>query len=303
MNTKKILAIVNPYSKSGRIQPTLDTLNEMLSGYEVSFIETKDSAEAITQTAKLAASFDLVMPIGGDGTAHAVLNGLMEIEKSRRPPLALLPAGSGNDSCRMASIPLDLSAAVAIALTGVPKAFDIGKCNEEYFLNSCSMGVDALIAAKAIEYKKTTKLSGTALYSAALLHVVSKSPGKLVINIAIDGEDKGQRELLLCAITNGKTYGSGIMINPKADPQDGFLSVALANHMSFLEIMSVLPKLASKRIDSIKQYSSYEVTSIRIEDASGGRVIAQMDGEIVADSLFEIQVLPGEIMIMSPTSI
>lgn len=302
MNIRKILAVVNPYSHSGRIQSTVATLSELLSDYEVSFVETIDAAEASAYTAEHAAEFDLILPIGGDGTAHAVVNGLMLIEKDKRPPLALLPAGSGNDACRMASIPPDLSAAAAIALTGLPTTFDIGKCNDYYFLNSCSMGVDALIAAKAIEYKKTTKLSGIALYGAALLHVVSKRPGKLNVKLTINGEDKGCRELLFCAITNGKTYGSGIMMNPKADPRDGILTAAVVDHMSFGQIMAALPKLATGKIEEVNQYSNFDITTIKIEDSCGNNIIAQMDGEIIVDSSFEIQVLPAELVIMAPAS-
>lgn len=300
MNNKKILALINPYSHAGRMQPTVETLNEMLSGYQISFVETKDAAEAVNYVSTHATEFDLIIPVGGDGTAHAVINGLMAIEKSKRPPLALIPAGSGNDSCRTASIPSDLSAAVGIALTGVPTEFDIGKCNERYFLNSCSVGVDAVIAAKAIEYKKTTKLSGVALYSAALLHVVSKRPGKLKVRLSINEEDLGQRELLLCAVTNGKTYGSGIMINPKANPRDGLLTAAIVDHMSFNQIMAALPKLATKKVDEIDQYSNYDIISMRISEVNGGNIVVQMDGEIFVDSTFEIKVLPGELVIMSP---
>ena len=37
---------------------------------------------------------------GGDGSIHEVVNGMMMRDDGKKVPIALLPNGSGNDTCR-----------------------------------------------------------------------------------------------------------------------------------------------------------------------------------------------------------
>ena len=38
-----------------------------------------------------------VVAMGGDGTIHEVINGLMAVPEDKRPALGIVPIGSGND--------------------------------------------------------------------------------------------------------------------------------------------------------------------------------------------------------------
>jgi diacylglycerol kinase (ATP) len=42
---------------------------------------------------------DALIAVGGDGTLHEVVNGLMNRADSKRVPIAFIPNGSGNDTC------------------------------------------------------------------------------------------------------------------------------------------------------------------------------------------------------------
>lgn len=42
---------------------------------------------------------DALIAVGGDGTLHEVVNGLMNRADSQRIPIAFIPNGSGNDTC------------------------------------------------------------------------------------------------------------------------------------------------------------------------------------------------------------
>jgi diacylglycerol kinase (ATP) len=41
-----------------------------------------------------------VIAVGGDGTLHEVVNGLMFRTDGARVPIAFVPNGSGNDTCK-----------------------------------------------------------------------------------------------------------------------------------------------------------------------------------------------------------
>src|SRR4030095_17014061 len=57
--------------------------------------------------------YDMVIAIGGDGTVHEVVNGLMKLPAEKRPILGVVPVGTGNDFGHA----LNISQQPAIALT------------------------------------------------------------------------------------------------------------------------------------------------------------------------------------------
>jgi len=49
--------------------------------------------------------YDMVIAMGGDGTVHEVVNGLMLLPENKRPLLGIVPVGSGNDFAFANNIP------------------------------------------------------------------------------------------------------------------------------------------------------------------------------------------------------
>ena len=43
--------------------------------------------------------YSAIAAVGGDGTIHETINGLLKRPDGKRVPIALLPNGSGNDAC------------------------------------------------------------------------------------------------------------------------------------------------------------------------------------------------------------
>ena len=142
-----------------------------------------------TQIASDARGYDVVVAVGGDGTVHEVLNGLMSHPSETRPALGLLPTGSGNDTRRTLGISSDLTDAALELMTGRRERFDVGRCNGVYFNNSFAAGLDAKVTAKAVEYKVTKHRDGLWLYLTALLHVLLHDLNSFPMSIAFDGGD------------------------------------------------------------------------------------------------------------------
>ncbi len=171
MSLGRTLVIINPEARHGETAALVPVVEQLLSSIPHDSIMTEHTGHA-ADLAAAASSYDVVVAVGGDGTVHEVLNGLMTIPAGDRPTLGLLPTGSGNDTRRTLGIPTDLAEAATVLATGGRRRFDVGVCNGIYFNNSFAAGLDAKVTAKAVEYKVTTKRSGLWLYLTALLHVL-----------------------------------------------------------------------------------------------------------------------------------
>src|SRR5665647_2901885 len=94
----RTLLIINPAARHGRtaeLVPVIEKLLESVVPHETVITERPGHAQDLAAAAE---NYDVVVAVGGDGTVHEILNGLMQIPEGRRPILGLLPTGSGNDT-------------------------------------------------------------------------------------------------------------------------------------------------------------------------------------------------------------
>ena len=101
--------------------------------------ESKEPHDLRRQAAKLAASYDVFLVAGGDGTINEVVNGLMILEK--RPILGILPGGTANDTAAMLGIPKNLKSALKLILNEEPETIDVNQMNDRYFVYTAASGV------------------------------------------------------------------------------------------------------------------------------------------------------------------
>lgn len=295
----RYLAIINPQAKSGANKQLIDDYHSLFAGLNMHYVETTAPGHA-RQVAAEATDVDVVVALGGDGTVHEVVNGLMEIPAESRPRLGIIPCGSGNDAARMAGIPMDISDAVRVLVEDYSELFDVGQCNDTYFINSCSVGLDALVVAKTIEYKRKSRASGTILYWAALLHVITHSLRAIELMLSYNDEPPVAKRVIIAAVTNGKTYGSGIKINPSASPVDNTLTAATIDWMTLAQIFRALPLLAAGTHPQLAQYQVTEIRKLSIHSSTQHPLVAQADGEMFSAIDFEIACLPHAVRVVCP---
>jgi YegS/Rv2252/BmrU family lipid kinase len=297
MTQPRHLIIVNPQAKHGEGTKLTPVIERILASVPHDTIETTGPGHA-TDIASEAAGYDVVVAVGGDGTVHEVLNGLMHQPPENRPALAVLPTGSGNDTCRTLGIPFDVSDAAMILATGERRRFDVGVCNGIYFNNSFAAGLDAKVTAKAVEYKVTKRRSGLWLYLTALLHVLFKDLDAFDIALGFDGHEPEQVRTLIIAMTNGATYGGGFKITPDADPKDGLFDVCMIDPLGLFEALRRLPfVIAGKHTRMPVVHMSRHVSAV-ID--SKNPLPAQLDGEVLLERRYEISMLPGAIECIVP---
>ena len=111
--------IVNPVAGHGRCGRLFRGVRRELTrrGLDFDFHYTNEPLEA-PDVAKMVIEegFTDIVAMGGDGTINEVVNGMLDTGSDL--PLAVIPAGSGNDFARMNRIPLDPVKAIDVLLGG-----------------------------------------------------------------------------------------------------------------------------------------------------------------------------------------
>lgn len=293
----KTLLIINPAARAGQTSQLQPVIEKLLVNVDHDTVVTAGMGDA-TRIAEQASEYDVVVAAGGDGTVHEVLNGLMSIPAPDRPALGVLPTGSGNDTRRTIGVPDDLAAAALTLATGVKKRFDVGRCNDIYFNNSFAAGLDAKVTAKAVELKVTTKRSGLWLYFTAVLHVLFNDLGSFPVRLSVDGASATDRDLLIVAVTQGPTYGGGFAITPDARPDDGLFDVCIIDPLPLHEALARLPFVVFGKHTKMRPVHMSRCHSIVIESETP--IPAQIDGEVLFETRYEITMLPGAIECIVP---
>jgi YegS/Rv2252/BmrU family lipid kinase len=298
MSLGRTLVIINPAARHGQtaeLVPVIEKLLESTIPHDTVQTERPGHAQDL---AAAAAAYDVVVAVGGDGTVHEVLNGLMRIPAESRPSLGLLPTGSGNDTRRTLGVSTDLPQAVLELAAGERRPFDVGLCNGVYFNNSFAAGLDAKVTAKAVEYKVTKKRDGLWLYLTALLHVLFKDLDSFLMRVTFDDGESTTIDTLIIAATIGPTYGGGFFITPDAIADDGLFDVCMIDPLGLPEALVRLPFVIAGKHTRMRPVHMSRHRTVVVEcDAP---LPAQIDGEVLLERRYEISIVPAAVECIVP---
>ena len=171
---------------------------------------------------------------GGDGTLNEVVNGAAGYDNVS---VTVFSGGSGNDFARMFSEPAAFRDLERL-LDADEVIFDLIKCNDDYSLNICSVGLDARIGHDVANYKRLPLLSGFRAYALSTVVNVVKGIYEHYV-VEVNGQRFDGNYTMICAC-NGKYYGGGFCPVPAADPTDGMLEVLLVRDVSRLKVAQVV---------------------------------------------------------------
>ncbi len=233
MEKKRLLFVVNSISHRVQGVDVKEIIHRNLDhtkfSYEVAFTQYAHHTAVLTQEA-IAASFDIVAAVGGDGTVNEV----GKIVMNSTACLAIIPAGSGDGLARHLGIPVHMSKAIQALNTASPIIIDTGKINDRVFLCAAGIGFDAHIAWKFAEFGRRGLLS----YMWLALKEYPTYQAEYY-QLTVDGKAM-ESSALMISFANGSQYGSNFYIAPKANLQDGFLDMVIMKDVPFYQIPSFL---------------------------------------------------------------
>lgn len=295
-STGRPLVVLNPAANRGNMKRHRELARKKAGEEQADYIETTRAGEAEKLAREAAREDRPLIVVGGDGSIHEVVNGL--IASGRRVPLGIVAAGSGNDFAgNTLKLPLDPTQALERAFHGTPIDVDAGRVNDRYFANAFSLGLDADIAAAAHRLKRWPLMSGSRLYYSATLKQLCFGYRRCPwLSFQLDdGELNEMSHYVLLAVSNGPTYGGGFRINPTANYADGWFNLCVIDYAPLLRALRLLPFVQKGEHAGMPEVHFFQAKKMCVE--SRLPVTIQIDGETSCAQSYQAEILPGALLI------
>jgi len=295
--TRRVRLIFNAQAHRGHAWETASALRAIAAQYpEAEWAPTEYPSHATEQ------GYDAVAAIGGDGTANEVINGLMRFPPERRPGLALVPTGSGNDFSCAVGISPDSAAAMHRVFTGSPRWIDLGQVTDgsgrtQYSGNALGIGFDANMTFHSY---RITYLHGFSIYLWAVIQTIILNHNAPRMSLTIDGQ-RTDEEALLLTFCNGRREGGGFVVAPDAVPDDGLLHYTLVRKVSRPMMFRLIPEFMKGTHGRCKQvrlgtFRQVELNSDRPLTIHIDReVFAGFDSNVLE---LKVQVVPASLQVI-----
>jgi diacylglycerol kinase (ATP) len=293
-----IRMIYNPQADRGRSYQMAGDLHQLSSEWGgADWVGTVYPGHA-TELALAAAQagYTTVVALGGDGTVHEIVNGLMQVDPSRRPRLGVVPLGSGNDFAGGVGVLRNPSAALQrVFHSGETKAIDVGKVMDasgrtEYWCNVLGIGFDAAIN---IHSRSVPVLHGFWMYFGATLLTILLRYERPNIELEIDGK-KTTSGFLMLTLGNGTREGGGFRTTPDAQMDDGWLDYLLVDPISRLRMIRLIPEVMQGTQGRFPEahLGRFQKISLRADMA----LPIEADGEMFAPYAADVREVSVEIL-------
>ncbi|HSF83043.1 MAG TPA: diacylglycerol kinase family protein [Anaerolineales bacterium] len=297
MPAHKVKIILNPNADLGRAWRAASDFRPIVDEFGgADWSGTVYPTHAV-ELARQAAEegYELVISAGGDGTAHEIINGLMQVPQERRPRLGVLPMGSGNDFAHAIGIGAQPALALRQILSGKPRRIDVGRLEDshgrvEYWDNTVGIGFDATVTIRS---RKFTYLRGFLIYFLAVLQTVILNHDAAQLRISTD-EESWEEQTLMLVLCNGGREGGGFYVQPQAHNDDGSLHYTGIRKVSRLMMMRLIPEVMNGTHGRFEQVRMGRFQRMQI--ASDRSLPIHIDGEIFAGFGVDVRQLSIEIL-------
>jgi YegS/Rv2252/BmrU family lipid kinase len=270
----------------------------------------------------------LVLAVGGDGTLHEVLNGLMAGEgtAAELPVLGLVPAGRGSDYARGLAVPHDpavLAARFAAVVAGDPEASSAVDAGEvefrssqlvagraapeppveleaeqdgerlvRRFINGAGVGFSPFVAQRTARFPPRL---GAYLYTAAALLTIIDWRERMV-DLRWAGGTAEQRAVESIELALGGYEGGGMLVAPGADPRDGLFDAVIVEATSRVELVTFSWRIRSGDHIRSPRVELRRTAGLTVAVADErGPLYLQADGELLGRDPFAFRILPSAV--------
>ncbi|HEV2238431.1 MAG TPA: diacylglycerol kinase family protein [Ktedonobacterales bacterium] len=302
-----LLVLLNPAARvvvgsaatPERIAGCLQALGESFA------ILSPGSESAAREQAALAArsgAWRAVVAAGGDGTVHAVAQGLMDARTALNgaaahalPSLGILPLGTMNNLAHSLGIPEDLAVACAVLARAEPRPLDVGWAGERMFLEVAGVGLEASLFPHAEALKGRLRAHPGAMRDA--FRVLSDFK-PMHVTLDLDGRQLEVRALQV-SVCNTPRYGASFAAAPDARTDDGWLDVVIYQRFSRLDLLRHYVSIMGGRRDLWARIHGERARRVLLMPHASAWDV-HVDGATIGKTPVAISVEPGALRVLAP---
>ena len=300
----KHVFIINPAAgRENSYQKIKDALQALDTPIDYELYVTKNAKDAISYIRDYCSKYtDPVRfyACGGDGTLNETVNGIVGFDHAS---LGCYPCGSGNDFVKYYG-GKELFFNLKELIEAPEESIDLMRVGDKYSINATHFGFDSCVANTMRKVRRKKLIGGKNAYTTGVVVGLFKGM-KNECKVYVDGELLNpEGKILLCTIANGQYVGGSFRCAPRSLDNDGLLEVCLVkpvSHITFIRLIGEYTKGNHLDNPKFQKYISYcRGKNIRIEAPEG--FIYSLDGELVSQNNFEVEVMPRAIRFAVPKS-
>lgn len=295
MSEKKWAFIVNPVAGRGYAGKYAAHVKEMITRYNLD--ATIHFTERRGHATELAASFagdsyTHVIAVGGDGTINEAACGVLN---HPHITFGVVSAGTGNDFSPVVGFSNHFTDDDwDILFQEHTTKMDVGRCNENYFLNGMGLGFDAKVASENFDENGILKENGNRNY---YWHIVKNLLfyKEKTFQFEKNGES-GNAMTFMQTIGNGRRFGGGFYLTPQALANDGLFDICMVEPVNLFERFKLFSQVPKGEHLGHKKVTYYQTDHVTLE--FGKKVPHHLDGELYFAEAFDVRILPGALNII-----
>ena len=251
---KNILLIVNPIAGDIDKGDLIRQVEEYTTQRSMQLKMYKTSGnDDEANIAEILNTFDAhrVLIAGGDGSIKL----LAEVMRDRAIPVGILPTGSANGLARNLELPQGIGEALDVAMGHRLIDLDAICINNYLCLHMSDLGLNA----ELIQHYEQGNIRGKLGYIIQSIPTLIQSGMPFTFEVTI-GDNTYYEEGILLAIANARKYGTGAIVNPEGQMDDGKFEVLVFKKFDMIEILKTLREDAEHDPDFMKSFSTTQAT-------------------------------------------
>lgn len=298
------LFIINPFAGDGSYKRIEEVLHKLVKTREDVLIETSRYPGHCSEILEHYCNKDVkrIYSVGGDGSFHDLVNCLIRQKLSDRISVGIIPSGSGNDYIKNFTKLTELSMIkndweyIHELLEAEVLPVDIGRANDDYFLNVMSVGFDAQVIENSYLFKKNIFVPSKSSYFLSAMYTLMRLKN-YSCEIRTNTGEKFEK-FMMVSIGKGKYYGGGMKVLPHADTTDGLLDICVVSPLKRRSVFPLIKTFMEGKHERLSVVSLLKSEGLQIR--SKEIIPYQLDGELRKGDYWDIEIIPKAISLIKP---
>ena len=286
---EKWIFIINPTAGGGLAKKYIDILEQkiIIQQIDAEIVLTEYKGHATKVASDFAEKgFSHIIAVGGDGTLNEVIQGIVDKENIT---LGIIAAGTGNDFIQILGFEGEFTENDWNTFFKKETIkMDVGKCNNNYFLNGMGLGFDAQVAAENYTSDGELKDGKSSKYLWHILKTLLFYKEHQMTTITND--EKQKSNCFINTIANGRRFAGQYFLTPKAFANDGLLDICMIKELTFFQRFGIFLKVPKGEHLKNPNVNYYQTEKLAMEFDQ--EVPHHLDGELFFASRFDVSIIP-----------